>query len=92
MYAGDSGISVIRMQATINADKLSEVSSAECREPGEAASPHCAVSQCPWPGICITNRESCLHGSNVSREYCHTQDIWTRLSGLATTATSLVFE
>ena len=39
MYAGDSGISVIRMQATINADKLSEVSSAECREPGEAASP-----------------------------------------------------
>ena len=40
MYAGDSGISVIRMQATINADKLSEVSSAECREPGEAASPH----------------------------------------------------
>ena len=31
MYAGDSGISVIRMQATINADKLSELSSKECR-------------------------------------------------------------
>ena len=26
MYAGDSGITVIRMQPTINADKLSEAS------------------------------------------------------------------
>ena len=76
MYAGDSGITVIRMQATINADKLSEAS----QRVQEVRLHHPAVSQCllrpgTGLGICITNRESCLHGSHVSREYCHTQDI-----------------
>ena len=36
MYAGDSGITVIRMQAPINADKLSEASQRVQGGPSEA--------------------------------------------------------
>ena len=47
MYAGDSGITVIRMQATINADKLSEASERVQGGPGEACiTPQC-LSVCP---------------------------------------------
>ena len=49
--------------------------------PSVSQSAHTSV----WPGICITNRESCLHGSNVSREYCHTPDLDPAFWATATT-------
>ena len=46
MYAGDSGITVIRMQPAINADKLSEASQRVQEAPASSRS----VSVSAWAG------------------------------------------